>query len=78
VYAITQDGTRRLLGDVPPNKDRALKIPTDIFPGSTFRIVAQRTAGRAVISQPVTATSSISIIDWDLQTNAIWFPEPGE
>jgi hypothetical protein len=78
VYAITQDGTRRLLGDVPPNKDRALKVPTDIYPGSAFRIVAERTAGRPVVSQPITATSSINIIDWDLQTNAIWFPEPVE
>ena len=78
VFAVSQDGTRRLLGDVPPNKDRALKIPNDIFPGQSFRIVAQRTAGRTVVSQPITATSGGGIIDWDLQTNAVWFPESGQ
>lgn len=78
VYAIGQDGTRRLLGDVPPNKDRALRIPNDLFPGTSFRIVAQRTAGRSVVSQPITATSGGGIIDWDLQTNAVWFPEPAQ
>jgi hypothetical protein len=78
VYAVTQDGTRRLLGDVPPNKDRVLKVPTDIQPGATFRIVAERTGGRRVVSQPITSTSALSMIDWDLQTNAMWFPETGE
>jgi hypothetical protein len=75
VYAVSQGGIRRLLGDVPPNKDRALKIPSDIFPGTSFRIVAERTGGRPVVSQPITATSGTQMIDWDLQTNAMWFPE---
>lgn len=78
VYAVAQDGTRQLLGDVPPNKDRALRIPNNLFPGTSFRIVAQRTAGRSVVSQPITATSAGGIIDWDLQTNAVWFPEPAQ
>jgi hypothetical protein len=78
VYAITPDGTRRLLGDVPPNKDRVLKVPADIFPGTDFRLIAERTGGRAVASQPITSTSALGMIDWDLQTNAMWFPEPGE
>jgi hypothetical protein len=78
VYAVSQDGIRRLLGDVPPNKDRVLTIPNNLFPGTSFRIVAERTAGRAVISQPITATSSGGIIDWDLQTNGVWFPEPAQ
>jgi hypothetical protein len=78
VYVVTQDGTRRLLGDVPPNKDRVLKVPTDIYPGTTFRIVAERTAGRRIVSQPITATTALSMIDWDLQTNAMWFPETGQ
>jgi len=77
VYAVTQDGIRRLLGDVPPNKDRALKIPNNVFPGTSFRIVAERTAGRSIVSQPITATSTGGMIDWDLQTNGIWFPESG-
>jgi len=78
VYAVAQDGSRRLLGDVPPNKDRVLKVPTDIHTGSTFRIVAERTGGRRIVSQPITATSALSMIDWDLQTNAMWFPDTGE
>lgn len=75
VYVVSQDGVRRLLGDVPPNKDRALKIPNNLFPGTNFRIVAERTAGRPIVSQPITASNSGGMIDWDLQTNAIWFPE---
>jgi hypothetical protein len=78
VYAVSQDGIRRLLGDVPPNKDRALKVPNDIFPGTSFRIVAERTGGRAIASQPITANSGTQMIDWDLQTNAVWFPETGD
>jgi hypothetical protein len=78
VYAITPDGTRRLLGDVPPNKDRVLKVPSDIFPGTTFRLIAEPTGRRAVASQPITSTTALGMIDWDLQTNAMWFPEPGE
>jgi hypothetical protein len=76
VYAVTPDGIRRLVGDVPPNKDRALKVPSDVPRGSTFRLVAERSAlGRPVVSQPITATTDGLIIDWSLQTNAIWYPE---
>ena len=76
VYAVTQDGIRRLLGDVPPNKNRAMKVPSDVPRGTTFRLVAERTAlGRPVVSQPITATTDGLIIDWSLQTNAIWYPE---
>ena len=65
-------------GDVPPNKDKTLKIPSDVPPGSSFRLVAERSAiSRPVVSQPVTATTDGLIIDWSLQTNAIWFPESG-
>jgi hypothetical protein len=79
VYAVTQDGIRRLIGDVPPNKDRTLKVPTDVPPGSTFRLVAERSAiSRPVVSQPITATTDGLIIDWDLQTNAIWYPDTAE
>ena len=78
VYAITPDGTRRLLGSVPPNKDRVLKVPADIFPGTAFRLIAERTGGRAVASQPITSTTALGMIDWDLQSNSMWFPEPGE
>lgn len=79
VYAVTQDGIRRLIGDVPPNKDKALKVPSDVPPGSTFRLVAERTSiSRPVVSQPITATTDGLIIDWSLQTNAIWYPDSGQ
>ena len=78
VFAVGPDGTRRLLGSVPPNKDRALKIPDNLFPGTSFRIVAERTGGRRVVSQPIAATNEGMIIDWDLQTNALWYPESGQ
>lgn len=75
VYAVTPDGIRRLLGDVPPNDHRVLRIPNDVAAGSSFHLVADRGLGRGVISQPVTSTTGDLIIDWDLQTNAMWFPE---
>lgn len=76
VYAVTQDGVRRLVGDVPPNKDKAMKIPSDLPSGATFRLVAERNRlSRPVVSQPITATRSGLMVDWSLQTNAIWFPD---
>jgi hypothetical protein len=75
VYAVGQDGIRRLIGDVPPNKDKALKIPGDLPPGMPFRIVADRGLGRPVVSQPINASTDGLIIDWDLQNNSIWFPD---
>lgn len=76
VYAVTQDGIRRLIGEVPPNKDKTLKIPSDLPPGSSFRLVAERSSiSRPVVSQPVTATTNGLIIDWTLQTNSMWFPD---
>ena len=76
VYAVTENGIRRLIGDVPPNKDKTLKIPSDVPPGSRFRLVAERSAiSRPVVSQPVTATTDGLIIDWTLQTNSMWFPD---
>jgi hypothetical protein len=76
VYAVTQDGIRRLVGDVPPNKDKAMKVPTDLPSGSTFRLVAERNKlTRPIVSQPITATTSGLMVDWSLQTNAIWFPD---
>jgi hypothetical protein len=78
VYAVTSEGIRLLLGDVPPNEHRVLRIPSEVSPGMSFHLVADRTFGRRVLSQAVAATSDGLIIDWDLQTNAMWFPEPGE
>ena len=78
VYAITPTEPGDFFGSVPPNKDRVLKVPADIYPGTNFQLIAERTGGRAVASQPITSTTALGMIDWDLQTNAMWFPEPGE
>ena len=75
VGAVTPEGIRLLLGDVPPNDHRVLRIPSEVLAGMTFHLVADRQLGRRVVSQPITATSSDLTIDWDLQTNAMWFPE---
>jgi hypothetical protein len=75
VYAVTPEGIRLLLGDVPPNEHRVLHIPNEVSSATSFHLVADRALGRRVVSQPVTSTTSDLIIDWDLQTNSMWFPE---
>jgi hypothetical protein len=78
VYAVASGGIRRLLGDVPPNAHKVLRIPGDLFPGTTFHIVAERGLGRPVVSQAIDASTGNVIIDWDLQMNSVWFPESGD
>ena len=78
VYAVSTDGVRVPLGDVPPNEHRVLRIPSDVESGTTFHILADRGLGRSVVSQPITASSTDLIIDWDLQANSMWFPEVGQ
>lgn len=78
VYAVSNDGVRVLVGDVPPNDHRALRIPGDIAAGTSFHIVADRGLGRPVVSQAITASTTDLFIDWDLQTNSMWFPEVGQ
>ena len=78
VYVVARDGVRRVLGDVPPNDHRVLRIPTDISPGTTYHLLADRGLGRPVVSQPITATDQNMIIDWDLQTNSMWFPDASQ
>ena len=78
VYVVTRDGVRRVLGDVPPSDHRVLRIPTDITPGTAYHLLADRGLGRPVVSQPITATDQNMIIDWDLQTNSMWFPDASQ
>ena len=75
IYAVSSDGVRHLLGDVPPNDHRVLRIPKDVSATNSFHLVADKALGRRVVSQPVNPTTSDLIIDWDLQTNSMWFPE---
>jgi hypothetical protein len=78
VYAVAPDGVRHALGDVPPNDHRVLRIPSDISPGTRYHLIADRGLGRPEVSQPITATSEDMIIDWDLQTNSMWFPDASQ
>jgi hypothetical protein len=75
VYAVTQDGIRTLIGTVPPSGHRVLRVPQSMLPGTSFRIIAERPLARAIVSQPITASTSDTIIDWELQSNSMWFPE---
>jgi hypothetical protein len=78
VYAVGRDGVRRVLGDVPPNDHKVLRVPSDISPGTTYHLIADRGLGRPVVSQPITATDQDMIIDWDMQTNSMWFPDASQ
>jgi hypothetical protein len=40
----------------------------------TFRLVAQLPLGRVLRSQPFTVSGSRTVIDWNLQSNSMWFP----
>jgi hypothetical protein len=75
VYAVGKGGFRQLLGDLPPNSHKVFRLGSSIHPGDSYRIVAERNGGRAVVSQPITATNQDLMIDWDLQANSMWFPE---
>lgn len=74
VYVVGQGGLRQLLGDLPPNGHKVFRLPTSFHSGTTYRIVAERTGGRPVVSQPITASNDDLMIDWELQTNSMWFP----
>jgi hypothetical protein len=74
VYAVSEDGFRRLLGDVPPNGHKVLHASVS-GAAQTFRLVAQLPLGRVLRSQPFTISGGgQTLIDWDLQANSMWFP----
>jgi hypothetical protein len=73
VFAVSGDGFRRLLGDVPPNGHKVLHASVS-GAAQTLRLVAQPPLGRLLRSQPFTISGSETLIDWDLQSNSLWFP----
>jgi hypothetical protein len=73
IYAVSEDGFRRLLGDVAPNGRKVLRVPVH-GAAQTLRLVAQLPLGRGLRSQPFTVSGGRTVIDWDLQTNSLWFP----
>jgi hypothetical protein len=66
VYAVGETGTRRLLGSVNPNSTQTLRFETSA--GGQYRILARTTAGREILSNPVTVRSGEGI-RWDVQAN---------
>ena len=74
VFAVSEDGFRRLLGDVPPNGHKVLHASVS-GAAQTFRLVAQLPLGRVLRSQPFTISGGgQTLIDWNLQSNSMWFP----
>jgi hypothetical protein len=73
VYAMSEDGFRRLLGDVAPRGHKVLRASVS-GAAQTLRLVAQLPLGRALRSQPFTVAGGQTVIDWDLQSNSMWFP----
>ena len=77
IYAVSEDGFRQLLGDVPPNGRKVLHLPMTGV-SQMIRLVAERPLGRVLRSDPFVLTSHHPVIDWDLQSNSIWFPSDGQ
>jgi hypothetical protein len=74
VFAVSEDGFRRLLGDVPPNGHKVLHASVS-GAAQTLRLVARLPLGRLLRSQPFTISGGgQTLIDWDLQSNSMWFP----
>jgi hypothetical protein len=74
VYAISNGGSRQLLGEVPPGSKQALRFPI-VGATETVHLVAERDLGRSVRSQPIVLSNNTTVINWDLSTNSIWFPK---
>ncbi|MDP9349387.1 MAG: hypothetical protein M3P24_09665 [Gemmatimonadota bacterium] len=66
VYAVSETGTRRLLGSVNPNVTETLRFEAGA--GGQYRILARTTAGQEVLSNPVSVRSGEGI-RWDVQAN---------
>jgi hypothetical protein len=66
IYAITDRGTRRLLGSVNPSDTQTLHF--EAGPGGQYRILARTTGGREILSNPVNVSGGEGI-RWDVQAN---------
>ena len=77
IYAVSEDGFRHLLGDVPPNGRKVLRLPMTGV-SQVIRLVAQRPLGRLLRSEPFVLNSAHTTIDWDLQSNSLWFPSDSQ
>ena len=79
VYAVTQDGTRQTSRRCATEQGSGVEGADGHLTGSDLsnRGGAHRRTTRSCRSRSP-STSALSMIDWDLQTNAMWFPETGE
>ena len=68
VYLVSEAGTRRLLGSVPPG--RTVTLTFNGFAGSgLYRLLARPTGGREVLSNTFSFTGPGSTIRWNLISN---------
>ena len=67
VYALPDQGGRRLIGSVSPGETRTLRF--DVFGvGGQYRFVARTTGGSDLVSNPVTIEAG-DTVRWSLASN---------
>ena len=71
VYMVSENGSRRLLGTVPPASNRTFRYAPVSNTGQ-FQLVAQAAGEAGVASQPFTL-SRTSAVSWSLRNNIIQF-----
>ncbi|HEX6533308.1 MAG TPA: hypothetical protein VF041_01855 [Gemmatimonadaceae bacterium] len=71
VYMLSEDGSRRLLGTVPPASNRTFRYAPVSNTGQ-FRLVAQTAGESDIASQPFTLART-SAVSWSLRNNIIQF-----
>lgn len=75
VYAVTQSGTRTLLGDVPPASTKSFTFKPVSF-SEPYRLLATRPLRRGISSQVFTVGSDMTgKIIWTLSPNIVGFEE---
>ena len=70
VYAVTEVGSRQLLGSVNPSSRGTLVFRSGDLTG-TYRFVARTSQGSEVVSTPVALTGG-ERVRWDLRNNAVF------
>ncbi len=70
VWLISESGFRDMLGRVSPNSVRSLDARSASSLGE-YRLIAERTGGREVVSRPFYLTRAAHTVRWDLSTNTV-------
>jgi hypothetical protein len=78
VYAVTEGGTRRLIGSVPPARNVTFQFTPDSY-STQYRLVARMPLGRQLRSEAFVVGSSMTgQIVWMLVPNLIGFRDVEE